>query len=342
MFHTCPEPGCGRSFPLKKTLTRHLKSVHQPSNFTCPFPSCSQTFNRKDICDRHQREQHCDPDGDVKAWCDVCRRHIHRRALDGHLNSECHKRAALSVELVLPRAESSFDGSLESTSTDVLLASEYTPLSTWPPFDTEIEPFAFAQRLWLMIGNFDRHSLQSLAYVKLPIRLSPEAMELEGRALHSLRRSLDTSTADLANSITLPQIRTMTILAIVEHMRMGWNQCFAHWKMLRCLGLSGCKAYKQYQSMFRDEQLSLLDLGIGKSESAMEGEAWLGSHESVRLGTGDSFSLCNKCPDTCSVENSRYHYSLKWSCHYSLKWNNRVSDFPDAKCGCPPSFCTCS
>lgn len=45
----------------------------------------------------------------------------------------------------------------------------------------------------------------------------------------------------------------MTILAIVEHMRTGWNQDFFHWKMLRYLELSGSEAYKAYREVFKDD-----------------------------------------------------------------------------------------
>ena len=54
---------CPKSFPLKKTLNRHLKTVHNNGVFCCT--TCSIVFKRKDILKRHGREQHGSKTGTV-------------------------------------------------------------------------------------------------------------------------------------------------------------------------------------------------------------------------------------------------------------------------------------
>ena len=77
---------CGHRFPLKKTLNRHLQTVHQQRTFQCP--DCPRKFNRKDIMTRHHTEQHgekADEAGTVE--CMTCGDNVRERALEGHLKS---------------------------------------------------------------------------------------------------------------------------------------------------------------------------------------------------------------------------------------------------------------
>lgn len=75
---------CSSSFPARKTLNRHVKSVHSSSRFHCAV--CSKIFRRKDIKDRHEAEQHGDRSEHVE--CTACGSQIRERAFKEHLASQ--------------------------------------------------------------------------------------------------------------------------------------------------------------------------------------------------------------------------------------------------------------
>ena len=88
-------PRCSRTFPLKKSLLRHLRTVHEPKAFSCP--ECELTFIRKDTRDRHVTEQHKPEAALVK--CNACGKQISDRAFVEHLDSRvcCEARAIVSA-----------------------------------------------------------------------------------------------------------------------------------------------------------------------------------------------------------------------------------------------------
>ena len=83
---------CPQSFPVRKSLLRHLRTVHQAKAFFCP--PCDKAFIRKDTLDRHIAEQHSDKATTVT--CMACGRHVGERTFHEHLDSQvCNHARAL-------------------------------------------------------------------------------------------------------------------------------------------------------------------------------------------------------------------------------------------------------
>ena len=75
---------CARLFARRKTLKRHLRTVHASRTYPCSC--CSRTFSRNDVRRRHEREQHKDETGTIE--CMFCGSHVRERALTGHMESQ--------------------------------------------------------------------------------------------------------------------------------------------------------------------------------------------------------------------------------------------------------------
>jgi hypothetical protein len=91
--HSCSV--CHQSFPLRKTMLRHMRSVHSTTkNFSCSF--CERVFSRKDTLERHVLEQHSIIDRMIA--CQSCGRKVSTRAFKDHLDSQVCKasRAVIS------------------------------------------------------------------------------------------------------------------------------------------------------------------------------------------------------------------------------------------------------
>ena len=78
---------CRREFPLRKTMLRHLRTVHAPKDLTCS--TCGKTFIRQDNLSRHIAEQHSSDDRFTK--CDMCGRRVSKRGLPEHMASRICK-----------------------------------------------------------------------------------------------------------------------------------------------------------------------------------------------------------------------------------------------------------
>lgn len=79
--HKCPT--CGKAFPLRKTMLRHIRTAHGLDTVSCSI--CNQTFKRKDILQRHMTEQHTSIDHHT--ICRSCGRRVAKRAMNEHLDS---------------------------------------------------------------------------------------------------------------------------------------------------------------------------------------------------------------------------------------------------------------
>lgn len=79
-------PTCDRAFPLRKTMLRHIRFVHNASKpFSCS--SCSKTFVRKDTLTRHIAEQHVFNER-LLIICKSCGRSVSKRAFREHIDSQ--------------------------------------------------------------------------------------------------------------------------------------------------------------------------------------------------------------------------------------------------------------
>ena len=79
---------CHKTFPLVKTMLRHMRSVHSATKgFSCSF--CEQSFSRKDTLERHVAEQHSSLDRMIA--CMSCGRKVSTRAFKDHLDSQVCK-----------------------------------------------------------------------------------------------------------------------------------------------------------------------------------------------------------------------------------------------------------
>ena len=76
---TCP--ACNETFSVPKSLTRHLRTVHQRKGYSCP--DCDIKFMRKDTLDRHIQYTH----NGAKKQCSSCGRWVSPRAFEEHLDS---------------------------------------------------------------------------------------------------------------------------------------------------------------------------------------------------------------------------------------------------------------
>lgn len=75
---------CDRSFPLRKTMLRHARTVHSSSKtFACS--KCGTSFSRKDTLERHLMERHALRDRLIT--CLFCNRSVSTRAFSDHLRS---------------------------------------------------------------------------------------------------------------------------------------------------------------------------------------------------------------------------------------------------------------
>ena len=90
---------CGRGFPIRKTLYRHQRTVHQGqanlglvSGHECSI--CHRLFNRKDILDRHEKHQH----GAQKVECMICGKEIAQRYLLEHFRTRSCQTAQLNAD----------------------------------------------------------------------------------------------------------------------------------------------------------------------------------------------------------------------------------------------------
>ena len=83
---------CDASFPVKKSLNRHSKTVHGPGIFRCYLRA--GRFKRKDILERHLDEQHNETAKTV--LCAGCGRSVCPRYLPSHKDSQvCQNARAL-------------------------------------------------------------------------------------------------------------------------------------------------------------------------------------------------------------------------------------------------------
>ena len=75
---------CYRNFSAKKSLLRHIRTVHGPKSFSCSH--CRIKFTRKDTRDRHDTEKHSNLDNIIR--CLACERYVSKRAFTEHRDSE--------------------------------------------------------------------------------------------------------------------------------------------------------------------------------------------------------------------------------------------------------------
>ena len=79
----CPVPGCGRPVQ-QKVYDRHMQAVHKQGP-TYPCVECGRQYPRKDTLKRHVDEKHTD--GEDKVECTICGLSVGRRTLVSHYNS---------------------------------------------------------------------------------------------------------------------------------------------------------------------------------------------------------------------------------------------------------------
>ena len=75
---------CQRRFKLRKSVSRHMRTVHSTKRLRCSH--CGHSFVRQDILDRHVRTQHQEPTGTVE--CKYCGKQVRPRSLPNHRASE--------------------------------------------------------------------------------------------------------------------------------------------------------------------------------------------------------------------------------------------------------------
>lgn len=76
-------PICNRAFVMRKTMLRHLRTIHGSKHLGCQL--CGRKFLRQDNLNRHMAEQHTSNDHLVT--CELCHRRMFKRSLPEHLES---------------------------------------------------------------------------------------------------------------------------------------------------------------------------------------------------------------------------------------------------------------
>jgi hypothetical protein len=84
---------CHQIFTAKKSLLRHVRTVHRSKAFSCSH--CGVKFTRKDTRDRHEGEKHSQNENTIR--CAPCGRYVSKRALAEHHDSEICRQANASA-----------------------------------------------------------------------------------------------------------------------------------------------------------------------------------------------------------------------------------------------------
>ena len=171
---------CRRSFRMKKTLARHLRSVHRPKAFACS--ECNQTFIRKDTLSRHISEQH--GEGAPSAKCLVCGRQVSKRALREHLDSKvCQESRALMCNRRFDGIGFKYPGQDD----DAFLVAVRLFLTSKPQVSFQRGPQTPQLRLSLFVESPGSPSFDTLHWHRLHSRvviLMQEQMQRDLSALH--------------------------------------------------------------------------------------------------------------------------------------------------------------
>lgn len=207
-------PICKGIFPLRKTLNRHLRTVHQPSKIRCRH--CALEFNRKDIKDRHELEQHGTSSDAVE--CSICHVQVRQRALSSHFNSKRHGRAQKQADEIhltlskvgrglrasrIPDTEALIDPTLVTTCLIVKLLARFSGL-LWP----------------LCVDT---------------IKQSFEMLKLKGQALRSISKMIERRPLPKSTEFMAP----VATMAIVQWIFGELEQAELHIKVLVSLYGSG-------------------------------------------------------------------------------------------------------
>nr|POF15023.1 hypothetical protein CFP56_72127 [Quercus suber] len=165
---------CNRTFSLRKTLLRHMRTVHkQAESFGCPQSGCSASFARQDIRDRHVATQHSV--GTTRIVCPDCSKQIRPRALAEHRTTKsCRERQIRSDHARISQLKS-----LEASS-----------LSTTSILDPPSDPLLVMTYLFLELADLGISGLSFASTERLSQDPPVEILRLRGLAYRTLSRSL--------------------------------------------------------------------------------------------------------------------------------------------------------
>ncbi|EME43584.1 hypothetical protein DOTSEDRAFT_35820 [Dothistroma septosporum NZE10] len=205
--HFCSVAGCSRNYPLRKSLNRHVRTIHEGQIFACK--DCSKTFSRKDHRNRHEDETHCRLTRTVR--CSSCDKVMLVRTLGDHLKTHAHIEAesgAISENCLIIKdcrlwnSESLVDPLLLTSWLFCKMNLDSITQGSWDMINMHCRPtvqvlelrgFAMRTLGTIDIENYDLtrlvHSVEALMMTDAMIGNS-EAVEHHKPVLHELRRRL--------------------------------------------------------------------------------------------------------------------------------------------------------
>lgn len=270
--HTCSL--CRRSFPQKKTLDRHMGTVHHPNlqlSFVCA--TCGLAFKRKDILIRHRMTQHGEQ---RKVQCSICRRRLRPRALAQHWNSRvCREAAKTQTDNNSNRALRAVAVSAATRSTSVPGAlpavMDLLLISVW--LFTKLRPWGRGQEshdIWLLKSRV--------------VAPSVEVLELNGLAYRSITKALHRYVPGREEHLC----EAIMIVSIAECFLNGFDKTMSHRLAIvfleqQKMALAARSGQKPSWSLVcRELFLSVLSRKVGESEAKDCWEVIGGSIEVVR------------------------------------------------------------
>lgn len=227
---------CKRAFPLKKTLNRHVKSVHSPTQetpFVCTRGTCGKRFKRKDILSRHQTTQHNER---RMIECDVCYREVRPRYLPQH-------RATQACQEAVREAEARVEANVEADASRIGVLGAFCILRTTTTGSTSVPAYLPAvvdvllicTWMFVRLRPWGRESSGLWLLTSTVAAPSIEVLELKGLAYRTIWRAL--RRHDPAREPHLYD--AVIVLAIVDRMISGWDATASHREVSRYLARCG-------------------------------------------------------------------------------------------------------
>ncbi|GIZ47674.1 hypothetical protein CKM354_001075900 [Cercospora kikuchii] len=274
---TCDQsPHCRQTFSERKSLYRHLRTVHGFARFSCPF-SCSElSFARQDILKRHIKSHHSE--GAAKVACKVCDTSVRLRSLPAHWRSAKHKKA----QAVATKAR-------DATMRYLRQYSERSPTPDYP--DAIADPVLLAAWAFMKLNPWGCNSHRWMAFETAPdppMKLSEDYLKLRVEVYRQLRKAVGTEQA--IRDRALPD--ALVIMTVLDAQTDGFEAGMVHCRALIRLGTLQLSEADDTETWINDES----------SAEAFETASLRGVHEISRHPCQRLFTMLLKLMRRAAVQ----------------------------------------